>query len=61
MSVRNATHKARAVSAAARDLYSSIQDDERLKKVADLLRQVADAVDDLAKVVDDLESRSGRQ
>lgn len=57
MSVRNATHKARVVSAAARDLCSSIQDDERLKKVTDLLRQVADAVDDLAKVVDGLESR----
>ena len=56
MSVRNATHKARAVSAAARELCSSIQDDERLKRMADLLRQVADAVDDLAKVVDGLES-----
>jgi len=57
MSVRNATQKARIVSAAARDLCSSIQDDERLKRVADLLRQIADAVDDLAKVVDGLESR----
>ncbi len=60
MSVRNATHKARAVSAAARDLCSFIQDDERLKRVADLLRQVTDAVDELAKTVDDLESRRPR-
>ena len=59
MSVRNATHKARVVIAAARELSASIQDDERLKKVANLLQQLAEAVDDLAKVVDEVEDRRG--
>lgn len=59
MSVRNATHKARIVIAAARELSASIQDDERLKKVANLLQQLAEAVDDLAKVVDEVGDRRG--